>query len=307
METLLENHRTVKKEITIKGTGIHSGKMCSVTLKPAKSNTGIIVKLNRNNNTIYFKICPGNVVDWRNQIAIGSNDYKLMLVEHLLSAFHGLGITDCIIETNSYEVPGMDGSSYIFVDAIMNTGIQIQNEKYEVFKLPYPIWVVDKDRYFIILPSTEFSINCMVSFPYPSVGRQSYYSKITSDIYIKEISKARTFGFIEDHEKLKARGVCLGSSFENTLALSRERVLSAELRYKNEVARHKVLDIIGDLYLLTTPIKGQVIANKSNHELDYMAIKKLESVLNNHKPSKEEIKEQYRKFDVIMSTKIKNL
>jgi len=174
--------------------------------------------------------------------------------------------------------------------------------------LPYPIWEVNEDAHFIVLPSEEeLSINCSISYPYPSIGIQTFYSKITPDIYINEISKARTFGFIEDHEKLKKRGVCLGSSFDNTLALSKEKVLSPELRYENEVIRHKALDIIGELYLLNTPIKGNIIANKSNHTMDFKAIYKIFSILKNQKPSKEEIKEQYKKFDFIVSKRIKKL
>lgn len=300
--------RTIKKKIVMEGIGIHTGKHCSVTLKPAKEDTGLIFIINGDDEKKFlFKVCPENVVDTTNQISLGNGPYRILLVEHLLSALHGMNITNCIIETGSPEVPGMDGSAYDFVKAIADIGVVEQNKKQEVLCIPYPVWFVEEGRHLIALPDdTDFSINCTVSFPYPSIGTQNYHFSANKTDYAEDISKARTFGFIEDHQKLKDRGICLGSSFDNTLALSRDRILSAEVRYENEVARHKVLDIIGDMYLLGMPIRGYISANKSNHLLDYKVITKLSEILLN-RPSQKEIKEQYNKFDVVVSSKLKSL
>jgi UDP-3-O-[3-hydroxymyristoyl] N-acetylglucosamine deacetylase len=298
---------TIKKRVRLEGVGIHSGKKCSVILQPSV-NTGIVFNLKKSIEQIdvFIKLHPANIINTINQLTIGTEKHNISLIEHLISAFSGLGITDCIVDTSSVEIPGMDGSAYNFVEAIEEAGIKFLNTQCKIFNVPYPVWVVDKERYLIILPSDDFSINCTFSSPHQSIGTQTYFSTINPNVYKKEISKARTFGFIEDYEKLKKRGVCLGSSFNNTLALSKHRVLSAEMRYENEVVRHKTLDVIGDIYLLNSPMNGRIITYNNNHKLDYELVLKLMTVLNSQKPSKNMVKEQYKKFE-LMSTKIKNL
>lgn len=295
--------KTIKENIKFEGIGIHTGKRCNVVLKPSL-NHGIIFKLLRNNKEIILNLCPENVISTKNQIVLGNSKANIMLVEHLLSALNGLGITNCIIESNSPEIPGMDGSAFPFVEKILNTGIIELGYEYEYLELPYPIWVIDGDRHFIMIPSDKLSINCMISYPYPSIGKQSFYSVIDQDdqdVYVNDISKARTFGFIEDHNNLKSKGVCLGSSFKNTLAFTKDKVLS-DVRYQDEAVRHKVLDIIGDIYLLNRPIKAHIITNKSGHSLDYKAVAKFNQALKqikSHEPTKEEINEQYKKFELV--------
>ncbi len=302
MEKLFEKQKTLNKSISIKGKGIHTGKSCSVRLIPSY-DFGIVIKLNRNNRSFIFKICPDNVLDTKNQVSIGTRKYHLKLVEHILSSFHAIGITNCIIETDSDEIPGMDGSSYQFIKKILSVGIKTLDKTYEIINIPYPIWEVDNNNIIIILPDDYFSINCTVFSPYKSIATQSFNSIINENVYISEISKARTFGFIEDYEKLVSRGLCLGSSFDNTLALSKNKILSYEKRYNNEVVRHKVLDIIGDLYLLNRKINGKIIAYNSNHTLDFNLVKKIDLLINKSSPSKEEIKKQYEKFDTLVFSK----
>lgn len=298
--------RTIKKKVTLESIGIHSGKHCSILMKPA-NGIGIVFNLKKHScNNSFIKLLPGNITNTTNQLSLGRDTYNVLLIEHIISALHGLGITDCMIETKSVEIPGMDGSSYNFVEAIKSAGIRKLRHQKQKISVPYPIWVVDNERYVIMLPSDDFSVNCTFSSPYPSIGTQNYSSSINPEIYIKEISKARTFGFIEDYEKLQKRGICLGSSFKNSLALSREKVLSSELRYENEVVRHKTLDILGDIYLLGCPINGRLIAYNNNHKLDYELVLKLLNIIYSKEPTKDMIKEQYKKFEVI-ATKMKNL
>ncbi len=295
----MDYQKTIKKRISISGKGIHTGKICSISLIPS-NDFGIVIKVNKKDKSFIFKLCPDNVLDTKNQVSIGTNKYNVKLVEHILSAFHGLGITNCIIETESDEVPGMDGSSYPFIQKILNVGIKVLESKYEKINIPYPIWEINDKNIIIILPDKYFSINCTIFSSYKSIGTQSYNSIITQNLYTSEISKARTYGFIEDYEKLLNRGLCLGSSFNNTLALSKNKVLSYEKRYNNEMVRHKVLDIMGDLFLLNKKINGKVIAFNSNHTIDYKLVKKIDGIINNSSPSKEEIKEQYEKFDTLV-------
>ncbi len=297
---------TIKRKVKLESIGIHSGKKCSAILRPSV-NTGIVFNIKKGTKQVdvFIKLHPNNIINTINQLTIGTEKHSISLIEHLISAFSGLGITDCIVETSSVEIPGMDGSAYNFVEAIEEAGIKHLNTQCNIFNVPYPVWVIDKERYLIILPSDDFSINCTFYSPHKSIGTQTYFSTINPDVYKKEISKARTFGFIEDYEKLKKRGICLGSSFNNTLALSKQKVLSAEMRYENEVVRHKTLDVIGDIYLLNSPINGRIITYNNNHKLDYELVLKLMTVFNSQKPSKNMVKEQYKKFELV-STKIKN-
>ncbi len=292
------NCRTLKKEVVLSGIGVHTGLNSNVRLIPS-TEKGIYFKLHKDGEAFILDLSSKNVKDAMNQVTIGNDIVSIKLVEHLLSAFHGLGITNCIVESFSSELPGMDGSSYPFVNAIKDCGIVDLDETLNIFKLPFPVWVGDEDSYLLSIPNDELIIDYTHKSKYKAIGEQSFCLTLNEENYIKEISKARTFGFIEDHEKLLNRGICKGSSFDNTLVMSRDKILSPDLRFINEPARHKILDIIGDLYILSVPIKAKIIAKNSSHRLDIELVKKLEKIREVNSFTETEIS---RQFDIFKNT-----
>lgn len=270
--------KTIKKPITRSGISIHSGESTSVTFRPSSYNKGIIFyNISKDPYKLYpIPLSPFIVKSTLNSTSIGLKN-TIHTVEHLLSALSMLYISDLIIEIDGDEIPIFDGSAYCFVDMIKEAGIQELEEDQDILKIKYPTWIISDDKYIIAIPSNKFSITYSIDFSSKSqmLPYQVIYLTLDSETYIKEISRARTFGFLEDIEKLKSNNLALGASLDNALVYTKEGILNNELRYQNEAIRHKILDLIGDLYLLGRPIEGHIIAHKAGHNLDVQFAKKL--------------------------------
>ena len=195
----MAKQRTLKKEIKIRGIGIHSGLLSEITFKPAPIDTGIVFIKNAGDRRVKIVSSVDYVVGTINQVTLGFDDKKIQTVEHVLSALYGLDISNCIIEVFNREIPIMDGSSYPYVEAIKEAGISEQNALFDPIKIPHPIWVTEGDKYIVVLPAERQEFNFHISFEHPEIKNQSFYlENLTPDIYEKEISKARTFGFFEE-------------------------------------------------------------------------------------------------------------
>ncbi len=268
--------RTIRKEISRTGIGLHSGEFSKITFKP--NNNGIIFynTFRDKERKHPIKASPFEVVNTSYATVIGSH-FPIQTVEHILSALHALYITDITIEIEADEPPVFDGSSYTFIELLREAGIKELDEEVDVININYPIWYKKDDLYIIGLPSDKFEVTYSIDFAKRSkaVGRQSYHLEFTSENYITEISRARTFGFYEDITWLKNNNLALGGSLENSLVYSGDELLNDELRYEDEAVRHKMLDLIGDIYLLGNPIKGHIIAHKAGHAADVEFAKKL--------------------------------
>ncbi len=290
--------RTIQNEIKISGIGIHSGLKSEMKFKPAPVNTGIVFHKKTPNNKVEIKSSVAYVINTSNQVTLGSKQRKIQTVEHLLSTLYALGISNCIIEVFTPEIPIMDGSAFPFVQAIKEAGIKEQNEYHKIIKIPHPIWVTEGDKYLVILPSSKQEFNFHISYPHVDLENQSFYiSELTPDVYEKEIAQARTFGFYEDWEYLKKRGLANGASLENTVVYNKDGIMNNNLRYKNEAVRHKMLDLIGDLSLLNARIYGRILASKSGHKMDIELVSKIKKLILENKFTKKEIKENYKKFE----------
>lgn len=269
MNISTKKRKTIKNKITISGIGLHSGKQVTIKMHPAESGNGITFIPN-SSSLKKFKIPVSleYVVDTSNAVTLGDGVYTIQTVEHLLAALHTRGITDMLIEIDSLEIPIMDGSSQPFMSAILLDNIYEFPEEIEPIKVINPIWVVDGDKYLVILPSDTLKITYHIDFKHPLLKGQSFTTEIDEEILEKEILPARTFGFLRDVKALQERGLAMGGSLDNAIVLSDEGYLNESLRFENECVRHKILDLIGDLSIIGRPIIGHILASKAGHALD---------------------------------------
>lgn len=268
--------KTVGGTVSCSGIGVHSGKDVTLTIKPGDVNSGIR----------FFRIdLPGkpniqalfnNVVDTSLATVIGSDGVIVSTIEHLMATFTGLGIDNATVELNSYEMPIMDGSASKFSTVVMKVGVVEQNQPKCFIVINKPIKIVDNDKFVEIIPAKTFKITCSIEFGHPLIGQQSYTMEIIDTNFNKEISRARTFGFLNEVEQLKRFGLAKGGGLENAVVMDDDKVLNDKgLRYPDEFVRHKLLDCIGDFSLLGMPLLGHVYAHKSGHAFNHAFIKEI--------------------------------
>jgi UDP-3-O-[3-hydroxymyristoyl] N-acetylglucosamine deacetylase len=268
--------KTLKEEINFRSVGLHSGRKVGMTIKPAEADTGIVFVRRdvTDNNRIAADI--QNVTDTTLATTLGVNGTRVHTVEHLLSAFRGIGIDNAIVEVDTFEVPIMDGSSQPFVDTLKSVGLKALKKPRKYLRIKKAVSVSDGECMAKLEPAPDFRITYKIDFPHPVVGTQSYEMIFSSDAYEKEISSARTFGFLRDVEYLQAKGLALGGSLQNAVVLDEEKVINKEgLRSPDEFVKHKILDAVGDLYLLGMPIIGHFTAYKSGHKLNTQLLRTL--------------------------------
>ncbi len=278
---MIRYQRTIKRTITLRGIGLHSGKQVTMQIKPAPANTGIVfVRTDLGNAEI--KAIAANTDDTSYATSLRQNGAHVRTVEHLLGALAGLGISNAVVALDAEEVPIMDGSAGPFLRMIVETGIKPQEKVQPVLKVTRPIFVREDDKQLAIWPAEATGISCFLDFDHPLLREQSLTYTASEENFIREVADARTFGFLRDVALLQANGLAKGASLENAVALSSDAILNKEgLRYHDEFVRHKVLDIIGDLALVGMPVIGHVVAHKSGHRLNaLMTAKLLQSSMN---------------------------
>lgn len=268
--------RTVKKEIRCSSTGLHSGQKVNMAIKPAGSDEGIVFvrKDLPGNNRV--KATLENVVDTTLATTVGVNGTIVSTVEHLLSAFSGMGVDNAVIELDKPEVPIMDGSALPFVDMLKNVGTKVQGECKKLLVVRKTVSVSDGIGTAMLLPSMGFRITYKIDFNHPLIGEQTYQMAFSDVNYEKEICRARTFGFLKDVEYLQAKGLALGGSLKNAIVMDDNKIINKEgLRFSDEFVKHKILDAIGDLSLLGMPIIGHFVADRSGHKLNNLLLREL--------------------------------
>lgn len=270
--------RTLKKVIHATGVGLHNGEKVTLTLRPALINTGIIFKRVDLPQPNEIKATPQAVRDTRMCSALEQDGARVATVEHLMSALAGLGVDNVLIEVNAPEIPIMDGSSGPFVFLLQEAGLVEQNAAKKFIRILKNVEVIDGDKWVRFEPYHGFKIDFTIEFNHPVFEHSGNHVQIdfAEDSYIKEISRARTFGFMHEVEYLRSNGLARGGSLENAIVLDEYRVLNNDgLRYEDEFAKHKVLDAIGDLYMLGYPILGAFYAHKSGHALNNKLLRAL--------------------------------
>lgn len=263
--------RTIRENISATGVGLHSGDKVTLTLRPAPMDTGIIFRRVDIVNSATIKATPQAVHDTRLCSALEQNGVRVATVEHLMSALAGLGIDNVYVDLDAAEVPIMDGSAGPFIYLLQSAGIIEQSAAKKFIKIKRLVEVIDGDKWVRFEPYHGFKVDFTIDFPHPVFESSGKNVKIdfADNAYIEEISRARTFGFMHEVEYLRANGLARGGSLDNAIVMDEYRVLNTDgLRYDDEFAKHKVLDAIGDLYMLGHPLLGAFYAYKSGHALN---------------------------------------
>jgi UDP-3-O-[3-hydroxymyristoyl] N-acetylglucosamine deacetylase len=270
------HQRTVQSQIGCTGIGLHTGRKVAITIKPLPPNSGIRFWRSDLVDCPHIAACLENVVDTRLATTIGRNGHIVSTVEHLMSAFAGMGIDNALVELDGPEIPIMDGSAGPFMYLLRNVGISLQDEVKKFFLIKKPFSLKSGDKNISVYPSRELKITYIIDFDHPLLSEQTYVLRFSGAAFMKEISRARTFGFLKDVETLKNSGFAQGGSLNNAIVLDDFRVLNSDgLRYRDEFVRHKILDLIGDLHLLGMPIIGHFVINKSGHTLNHVFLTEL--------------------------------
>ena len=293
--------RTLSSKIKASGVGLHTGQKISLTLNPAPVNAGIIfVRTDMKSGPI--KASLDNVYDTRLSTTLSNNIAKISTVEHLLSALAGLGIDNALIELDGPEVPIMDGSARPFVFMIQSAGIQEQDDTKKFIKIKKTIEVRQDEKWAKIEPFDGFKVAFTIDFNHPAFNESSQSSEIdfSSVSYLSQVSRARTFGFAKDIELLRKNNLALGGSVNNAIVIDDYKVVNEEgVRFQDEFVKHKILDAIGDLYLLGHGLIGSFSAYKSGHHLNNLLLREL---VNNEDAWEESTIEDNEKSPIFYST-----
>ena len=270
--------RTLKNVIKATGITLHSGERAELILRPAPPNTGIIFQRIDLDPIVEIAALARNVGETTLSTSLAKGNVRVSTVEHLLSALAGLGIDNAYIDVNASEIPIMDGSAGPFVFLVQSAGIKEQNVAKRFIRIKQKVKVRDGDKWACFEPFEGFKVTFSIEFDHPVFKMHSQTATLdfSSTSYVKEVSRARTFGFMSDFERLRAMNLALGASLDNAIAVDDFRVLNEEgLRYEDEFVKHKILDAIGDLYLLGSSLIGSFTGHKSGHALNNKLLCKL--------------------------------
>jgi len=270
--------RTLKNTIRASGVGLHTGKKVLMTLRPAPANTGIVFRRADLDPPVDIRAHAQNVGETTLGTSLVRGDVKVSTVEHLLSAFAGLGLDNAIVEVTAPEVPIMDGSAGPFVFLLQSAGIEEQQSPKSFVRIKRRVRVEDGDKWAQFTPFDGFKVNFEIEFDHPMFKKHSQTASMdfSTTSFLKEVSRARTFGFMRDLETLRARNLALGGNMDNAIVLDDFRVLNEDgLRYEDEFVKHKILDAIGDLYLLGHSLIGEFSGYKSGHALNNLLLRTL--------------------------------
>ncbi|MGA8277074.1 MAG: UDP-3-O-acyl-N-acetylglucosamine deacetylase [Rhodanobacteraceae bacterium] len=270
--------RTLKNVIRATGVGLHTGEKVYMTLRPAAVDVGIVFRRVDLEQPVEIRSCCKNVGDTRLSTTLVNGKVRIATIEHLLSAMAGLGIDNAYVDVSAAEVPIMDGSAGPFVFLLQSAGIEDQHAPKRFIRIKKSITVREGDKWARFEPFDGFKVGFSIDFNHPMFTRRTSTSEIdfSTTSFVKEVSRARTFGFMRDIEMLRERNLALGGSMDNAIVLDDYRVLNEDgLRYEDEFVKHKILDAIGDLYLLGRSLIGAFYGYKSGHELNNRLLRAL--------------------------------
>ena len=277
---MFQHQTTISKTIRVQGVGLHSGEQVQVVVRPAPVGTGIVFVRTDLTKAVMLEAKVENVVSTALATTLGADGASLGTVEHVLSAIYALGISNLFIDVNGPEVPVLDGSASLWVDAIVNAGLVYQKAPVSRLVVKKEVEVRDGDKVAKLKPRGNkepgLHIRCSIYFEHPLIENQTQSLHLTPENFAREVSKARTFGFKKDVDALRQAGLGLGGSLDNAVVLDGYCVLNDEgLRYADEFVRHKLLDAVGDLALVGMPIDGCLVVHKAGHALHTELAKKI--------------------------------
>ncbi len=267
----MANQQTLKTSIHVTGVGAHSGKKIFVTLRPAPANTGIVFRRIDLENPVCIPARCENVSSTDMCTTIAKDGVYVSTIEHLMSAFVAMGIDNAFVDVSTPEVPIMDGSAAPFIFLIESAGAEKQQAMRSFVRIKKEVKVEEGDRWASLKPYNGFKVGFQLAYAHPAFNDENQFCEIdfSSASFTREIARARTFGFLSDYEYLTQNNLALGASLDNTVALDEYKVVNESgLRYSDECVRHKILDVVGDMYLLGAPLVGAFCGYKSGHSLN---------------------------------------
>jgi UDP-3-O-[3-hydroxymyristoyl] N-acetylglucosamine deacetylase len=270
--------RTLKQVVSTIGIGLHSGTKVELVLRPAAADTGVVFRRVDVDPPVDIPLTPGQVVDTRMATTIGRDGHIVATIEHLMSAIAGLGIDNCYVDVDAPEIPIMDGSAASFVFLIQSAGIVELNAPKRFVRVLKPVEIVDGDKWARLSPYAGFRLKFSIEFKHPAVDATEQVVEVdfSRDSFVKDVARARTFGFVSEVEALRAAGLAMGGNFENAIVMDEYRVLNTDgLRAGDEFAKHKILDAIGDLSVLGRPLIASYEAHKSGHAINNKLLRAL--------------------------------
>jgi UDP-3-O-[3-hydroxymyristoyl] N-acetylglucosamine deacetylase len=262
----MDSQRTLRRQVSCAGIGLHSGNKVTLSLKPAPANTGIRFRRTDLGN-LEIQATVANLAGMHYATGLAQNEGSVETVEHLLAALVSLGVDNVVVELNYPEVPIMDGSAAPFVYLIQEAGVRSLGLAKRVIRVLQPIELTRGDKRIALYPCDHFKISYSISFDHPLLRHQARTLSVNEDSFVEEIAPARTFGFLKEVELLRQHGLALGGSLENAIVIGETGVLNNQLRFEDEFVRHKILDAIGDLALVGYPIIGHLVAHRGGHAL----------------------------------------
>ncbi len=265
----MKEKSTIRKEVHFSGVGVHSGKKVDLLLRPSSSGKIIFRRTDLDNLEL---VLDPKKIETKSSTYLVSEECEIQTLEHLLAVLYMFGIDSLIIEINGDEIPIMDGSASPFVQAILSAGVMSLPERKKSIKIIKPSSLEGKDAAFSFSPDPGFKITYSIEYDHPAIQRQELSLSLSLENFIKEVAPARTFGFLKDVPALRAQGLAAGGSLDNAVVLNEKSVISGPLRYPDEFVRHKILDLIGDLSLMGSPLTGHFKAHKAGHSLHLKAI-----------------------------------
>jgi UDP-3-O-[3-hydroxymyristoyl] N-acetylglucosamine deacetylase len=270
------DQRTIRRQVSVEGIGLHSGDPVKLTLSPAAADTGIL-----------FRAADGtlvpadidHVVDGRGATTLGAFGVRVRTIEHLMAAAAALGIDNLVADLSAEEVPALDGSSKPFVDLLYSAGAVTLPVPRRPLAVREPLRVGDDNRWLEITPSNTFRITYTLDNPHPVVGFQIASLEVSETTFVEELAPARTYGFLKDVAVMRKNGLARGGSLDNAVVVGKRSVLNDSLRYQDEFVRHKMLDLVGDLWLLGRPLLGHVAAHNGGHALNHELVAAVRTTL----------------------------
>ncbi|MFP4190645.1 MAG: bifunctional UDP-3-O-[3-hydroxymyristoyl] N-acetylglucosamine deacetylase/3-hydroxyacyl-ACP dehydratase [Candidatus Hydrogenedentota bacterium] len=263
----MERQKTIAKEASFSGVGLHTGNLTTITFRPAPENSGVTFFRSDLPERPAIKADIDHVVDVSRGTTIGLNGVKVHTVEHVLAAVAGLAIDNVNIEVDANEIPVGDGSALPFMNTLKGAGITEQDAERKYIELDAPIFYKQDDVTLSVLPADDLRLTMTISYDHPAVGTQYASYSLTPEVFQRDIAPARTFCFLREVRMLQEQGLIQGGSLENAVVIGDDGILNDDLRYPDEFVRHKILDLLGDVYLLGRPVRGHIVGVKSGHAM----------------------------------------
>ncbi len=260
--------RTIRKKVKVEGIGLHTGAPTTLVFRPAPANSGIHIVRTDLPGEPSIAVQAEHVRATQLATTVGGAAFSVSTVEHCLSSLSAFRIDNLIIELSGPEIPIGDGSAYVFMEALLAAGFAEQDEPRRYAYITQPIFYGDNEKHAFVTPYNGLRITCTIDFPHPAIGRQHLDLDINETSFARELSKARTFGFLKDVEAMRSKGLARGGSLDNAVVLDHDGVMNpGGLRYPNEFVRHKMLDALGDLVTLGMPLMGHIVLYKAGHDV----------------------------------------